>query len=180
YDGLFRRRVRREYSWVNGAWAQSAEARYIYDERLVIQERDGNNLPLVSYTRGTDPSGSRDGAGGIRGLLARTDHGLLTTGNGIPHAFYHSDGNGNITALLNDKQLILARYAYDPFGNILSKAGPLADANTYRFSSQEYHQQSGLLLYLYRAYDPNLQRFINRDPIEEAGGINLYGFSRND
>jgi RHS repeat-associated protein len=68
----------------------------------------------------------------------------------------------------------------DPFGNILSMSGPLADANTYRFSSQEYHQNTGLVLYLYRAYDPNLQRWINRDPIGELGGVNLYRFVSND
>ena len=28
----------------------------------------------------------------------------------------------------------------------------------------------------YRFYDPNLQRWLNRDPIEEHGGFNLYGF----
>src|SRR5207249_10809055 len=94
-------------------------------------------------------------AGGIRGLLARSDHTTISP----THAFYHADDNGNITAMVNDKQLIVARYEYDPFGNILSKSGPVADANTYLFSSQEYHQPSGLLLYLYRAYDPNLQRF---------------------
>ncbi len=68
----------------------------------------------------------------------------------------------------------------DPFGNILSKSGPLADANTYRFSSQDYHQPSGLSLYLYRAYDVNLQRWLNRDPIAEMGGINLYQYCLND
>jgi RHS repeat-associated protein len=56
----------------------------------------------------------------------------------------------------------------------------LADANTYRFSSQEYHQPSGLSLYLYRAYDPNLQRWLNRDPIEELGGNNLYAYVANE
>jgi hypothetical protein len=29
-------------------------------------------------------------------------------------------------------------------------------------------------------YDPNLGRWVNRDPIEEAGGENLYGFVRNN
>src|SRR5436190_23231826 len=29
-------------------------------------------------------------------------------------------------------------------------------------------------------YDPNLGRFINRDPIGEMGGINLYGFVVNN
>jgi RHS repeat-associated protein len=175
YDGLLRRRVRKEYAWVNSNWAISNEVRYIYDGRLVLQERDGNNVTLVSYTRGSDLRGSRQGAGGIGGLLARTDHATVSP----THAFYHADGNGNITALLNDKQVVVARYEYDPFGNTLSKSGPLADANAYRFSSQEYHQPSGLVLYLYRAYDPNLQRFVNRDPIEEDGGINLYGFVAN-
>jgi len=31
-----------------------------------------------------------------------------------------------------------------------------------------------------RYYSPSLGRFINRDPIEEAGGLNLYGFCGND
>jgi uncharacterized protein RhaS with RHS repeats len=29
-------------------------------------------------------------------------------------------------------------------------------------------------------YDPGAQRWLNRDPIEELGGINLYGFLGND
>ncbi len=31
-----------------------------------------------------------------------------------------------------------------------------------------------------RFYDPNLQRWISRDPIGEDGGFNLYGFIGND
>ena len=82
--------------------------------------------------------------------------------------------------MINSQQIIVAKYLYDPFGNILSKSGPLADVNTYRFSSQEYHQNSGLVIYLYRAYDANLQRWLSRDPIEERGGLNLYGFVHNE
>jgi hypothetical protein len=32
---------------------------------------------------------------------------------------------------------------------------------------------------LLRFYEPNLQRWINPDPLEEMGGINLYAFVRN-
>ena len=32
----------------------------------------------------------------------------------------------------------------------------------------------------FRFYDLNMQRFLNRDPIQEQGGINLYGFVGND
>ncbi|MCP5535067.1 MAG: RHS repeat-associated core domain-containing protein [Akkermansiaceae bacterium] len=35
-------------------------------------------------------------------------------------------------------------------------------------------------VYGYRYYDPNVGRWINRDPIEEEGGFNLYGFVNND
>jgi RHS repeat-associated protein len=174
YDGKMRRRIRREYAWSSSAWLQTNEVRYIYDANLVIQEREANNLPAVSYTRGPDLSGTLQGAGGIAGLLARTDHALLTTGDPGAHAYYHADGNGNITALINSSQLIVARYLYDPFGNVLSQSGPLADANVYRFSSKEIHANSGVFYYLYRWYDPTLQRWLNRDPIDEAGGVNLY------
>jgi RHS repeat-associated protein len=156
-------------------WNLASETRYIYDGMLAIQERDGNNVPRVTYTRGLDLSGSLQGAGGIGGLLARTDHSSLTP----YHAFYHADGSGNITALINTNQVVVARYHYDPFGNTLAKSGPLAEANTMRFSSKPIHPPSGMYDFARRWYEPNLQRWLNQDPIEEAGGINLYAFAGN-
>jgi RHS repeat-associated protein len=64
----------------------------------------------------------------------------------------------------------------------------------YRFSSKEYHAASGLYYYLYRWYDPQTQRWLNRDPLGEPGfelvrqaaediqsdGPNLYAFVRNN
>jgi RHS repeat-associated protein len=85
------------------------------------------------------------------------------------HSFYHCDGNGNITMLIDSSQGIVARYLYDAFGNTISASGLLANANVYRFSSKEWHQNSGLAYYGYRYYDPNLQRWLNRDPIGESG-----------
>ncbi len=35
----------------------------LYDGRVVVQERDASNLPLVSYTRGNDLSGDLQGVG---------------------------------------------------------------------------------------------------------------------
>jgi RHS repeat-associated protein len=71
--------------------------------------------------------------------------------------------------LINGSQAVVAKYLYDAFGNTLSLAGPLANANLYRFSSKEAHQNSGLVYYLYRYYDPNLQRWPNKDPLGEPG-----------
>ncbi|HXM04826.1 MAG TPA: RHS repeat-associated core domain-containing protein [Chthoniobacterales bacterium] len=42
-----------------------------------------------------------------------------------------------------------------------------------------YHQRSGLCFAEFRVYDSGLKRWINRDPIGENGGINLYGYVGN-
>ena len=111
--------------------------------------------------------GSLQGAGGIGGLLARShDYG---SGNWSSHSYYHADGNGNVTYLETSAQGEAASYRYDPFGNVVSKSGALADANVYRFSTKELHVKSGLIYYLYRFYSPNWQRWANRDPSGEQG-----------
>jgi RHS repeat-associated protein len=179
YDGLGRVRVRKEYIWYDAyQWYPNGETRYIYDGMRVIQERNSGNTPTVAYTRGNDLSGSLEGAGGIGGLLARS-HGY-SGGNWNTHSFYHADGGGNVTMLLNSLQAGVAQYRYDPFGRTLSQTGDLAAANLYRFSSKELHAKSGMYYYGFRFYEPHLQRWINRDPIGELGGINLYGFVAND
>jgi RHS repeat-associated protein len=76
-------------------------------------------------------------------------------------------------------------YRYDPFGRWLAQTGSYAGANGMRFSSKPWlaHNGSnteGLYYYGYRFYDPLTQRWLNRDPIGERGGINLYAFVGND
>ena len=174
YDGKMRRRIRKEFAWSSylNAWNETNEVHYVYDGNLVIQERDINNLPTVTYTRGKDLSGSLEGAGGIGGLLARTSQAYADASlNG--QSYYHCDGNCNITMLINTSNAVVAKYLYDVFGNTLSKSGLLSDANHYCFSSKERDQNSGLVYYLYRYYDPNLQRWPNRDPIDSPTLIRL-------
>ena len=172
YDGKARRRIRTEATLQAGAWVTNQTFRYLYDGQRVIQERDANNTVLATYTRGLDLSQSLDGAGGIGGLLARTHL-------GNHHFYYHSDANGNVTALINQSTNLVAQYRYDPFGNLVAQTGPLAEGNLYRFSSKEFHQASGLYYYGYRFYDPNLQRWVNRDPSGSKDGPNLHAFCHN-
>jgi RHS repeat-associated protein len=172
YDSLSLRRIRRAYSWQSGAWALTNEVHYIYDGNNVIQERDPNNNVLVTYTRALDLSASLQGAGGIGGLLARTD----TNGT----TYYHSDGSGNVTALMDSNGNMVARYEYDGYGRLIGMWGPMAAPNVYRFSSKEYDAVTGLYYFGGRYYDPVLQRFLNADPIGEAGGVNLYRFCNNN
>jgi len=56
----------------------------------------------------------------------------------------------------------------------------LAEVNPYRFSTKYFDDETELYYYGYRYYSPELGRWLIRDPIEERGGINLYGFIGND
>ncbi|MEI7728027.1 MAG: RHS repeat-associated core domain-containing protein [Verrucomicrobiota bacterium] len=164
------------------SWLLTNEVRYVYDGSLVVQERDSNNIPCVTYSRGLDLSGGFQSAGGIGGLLARTDNALMRrVGSSAlqASAFYHADGNGNITMMVDALQNVVARYQYDPYGNILFINGSLADANTYRFSSKEWDSKTGDYHYHFREYTPSLHRWRNADPVGEYGGVNLYGFVHN-
>jgi RHS repeat-associated protein len=66
------------------------------------------------------------------------------------------------------------KYSYDPYGNRTTVSGTLASDIGY--AGYFYHGVSGLEFALYRAYDPTHGRWLNRDPIGEAGGVNLYAY----
>jgi RHS repeat-associated protein len=178
YDGRMRCRVEKNFAWTGSAWQQTNEVRFVYDGNVIVQHRDANNLPTLTLTRGLDlsgPAGAGQGAGGIGGLLAMSESSAVNA----QHSYFHSDGNGNVTMLINGLQLAVAKYTYDPFGNTLSISGPKALVNRYRFSSKPVHDLSGTYDFLYRRYLPDLQRWLNRDPIEELDGVNLYGYVGN-
>ncbi len=48
------------------------------------------------------------------------------------------------------------------------------------FTGHLYHARSGLYFAAFRAYDPELGRWISKDPIDIAGGINLYAYVEGD
>jgi len=172
YDGLSRRRIVRDHTWASGSWQAAGETRYVCDGYLPVQERDANGNVLVTYTRGLDLSGTFGGAGGIGGLLARTD----SSGS----AFYHADVVGNITSLSDSSGSAVARYLQDPFGRALGMSGPLAGPNVMRHSSMPYYDQADVLGYPLRVYDPRSHGWTSEDPIGEAGGMNLRGFVGNN
>ena len=73
-----------------------------------------------------------------------------------------------------------AHYEYDPFGNTTYQSGCFADENKYRFSTKPIDDQvTGFYYYGYRFYDAENGRWINKDPIAEAGGVNLYSMVDN-
>ncbi|MDR0993723.1 MAG: RHS repeat-associated core domain-containing protein, partial [Verrucomicrobiota bacterium] len=60
-----------------------------------------------------------------------------------------------------------ASYTYSPFGEVLLKEGPFD--SRYQFSTKEYDEPTAMNYYGYRFYNPELGRWINRDPRTELG-----------
>jgi RHS repeat-associated protein len=178
YDHMGRRSTKKVYLWSGGGYSASpsVDLRFIYDAwNLVGELNAANNNPIRSYVWGSDLSRSLQGAGGIGGLLVVRDHGAGT------YHFAGYDGNGNVTVLVNAAdQGLSAQYEYSPFGDVLRATGPLARSNPFRFSTKVLDEETDLVYYGYRYYSPSLLRWMNRDPIEEKGGINLFAFVEND
>lgn len=87
------------------------------------------------------------------------------------------DANGNITSYVDVNGNVAAQYKYSAFGEIISQSG---ESFTHLFSTKPYCPTTGLIEYQFRKYDPVLGRWLSRDPIEEAGGLNLYAFCENN
>jgi len=92
--------------------------------------------------------------------------------------YFTRDHLGSIREMVDDSGTIQARYNYDPYGQRTKISGSL-DAD-FSYAGYYYHAASGLFLTLFRAYDSSSGRWLNRDPIGEAGGINLYQFVGNN
>jgi len=131
------------------------------------------NVPTLTVTRGVDLSGFLQSAGGIGGLLAMTE-------SSGANSYFHADALGNVTALMDASENIVARREFDAFGRTINLTGGKAGVNPFWFSSQLHDEDTDIYSYVRRPYSPTLQRWPNHDPIGERGGINLYGYVANN
>ena len=139
------------------------ETRFVRVGGLCLQERTTSNTVTNAYVW------DMQSPGGIGGLLE------LKQGAG--YYSYLFDGRGNVSALLDSNQAVKNSYKYDPFGALLYKSETVTQP--YQFSTKYYYAGLALNYYGRRFYSPILGRWINRDPIEEEGGLNLYGAMGN-
>jgi RHS repeat-associated protein len=168
------RRIQKIVSPTNGTPYTN---RFLYDGWNVVAILDGANNLLYSFMWGTDLSGSMQGAGGVGGAISMTVYSGANAGT----YFYCYDGNGNVVALVNAANgTVAAQYEYGPFGEVIRATGPMAKVNPFLFQTDFYDWETGKYYVKYRYYDPNTGRFLNRDPEEEDGGLNLYGFVGNN
>jgi RHS repeat-associated protein len=84
--------------------------------------------------------------------------------------YFHGDGLGSVMALTSGVGAIDATARYDAWGNRIASTGTLP---IYGYTGRE-PDETGLIHYRARYYDPSVGRFTQRDPIGLAGGPNLY------
>jgi RHS repeat-associated protein len=185
YDASHRRVQKAVFNWIGSAWTvdTTASRRFLYEGWNLIAEFSLDatltTLSLIrSYTWGLDIARSLADAGGVGALLQIRDHYL-----GKDY-FPSYDGNGNIAALFDadtaQSGACVAAYEYSPYGEIFRCEGTYAKPNPFRFSTKFTDDDTGLVYYGRRYYSPSQGRFLGRDPKQELGGLNLYGFCRNN
>jgi RHS repeat-associated protein len=95
--------------------------------------------------------------------------------------YYSQDQLGSVRGVVGIKgrSEVKTTYDYDPYGYFdgfyTDTAG--TSLTDFRYAGMFYDQQDGLYLTNYRAYEPRKARWLSRDPLKEAAGVNLYSYA---
>lgn len=150
YDGLGRRVQIIEKT--NGV--AYVTNKFVWDGQIMVEQRDltGTNVTKRFFGGGEQISGT--------------------------NYYFTQDHLGSVREMVNSAGAIQYRADYDPYGRLIPVQGTLIP--DFLYAGMYYHAPSGLNLTLYRAYDSDLGRWLSRDPIQEAGGLNLYAYVDNN
>jgi RHS repeat-associated protein len=157
YDGMDRVAYIRQLQ--NGS--ETSFRRFVWCEGRICEERDrsGANVTKRFYGQGV----------------------TLETGSAAGFYYYTRDHLGSIRELTDAGGNVRARYAYDPYGRRTKVGGDL-DAD-FGFAGMFWSSEASLALTHFRAYDPELGRWLSRDPLKNAEvnqGPNLYAYVGNN
>ncbi|MGE0493000.1 MAG: RHS repeat domain-containing protein [Vulcanimicrobiota bacterium] len=106
-------------------------------------------------------------------------HQLLGFDRGGDFRFFLTDGLSSVRVVVDGADgSQLAYYEYDEFGQQIAYSGSVVSPKTYvgGLGVHDDTADTGLLYMRQRHYDPATARFLSRDPIGFAGGLNLYGY----
>lgn len=180
----------------NGNCRTAGTTTYTWDaeDRLVLIERPANLTTEISYdgfgrrarivekNNGAVTSNKTFLWCGLELAEERDASGATVTKRFFPEGeqingtacWFFRDHLGSVRQMVHS---LITSYDYDPYGRRTKQVGSLeAD---FGFTGHYVHAPTGLHLAPFRAYDAGIGRWLSRDPIGEAGGINLYGYVGN-
>ena len=98
--------------------------------------------------------------------------------------YYITNLQGDVMSIVDAQGEVVAEYEYDPYGNILTATGPLADVNPLRYRGYVYDNETQFYYLQSRYYDPEIARFINADAYVSTGqgvlGNNMFAYCHNN
>ena len=98
--------------------------------------------------------------------------------------YYITNLQGDVMSIVDAQGEVVAAYEYDPYGNILTATGPLADVNPLRYRGYVYDNETNFYYLQSRYYDPEIARFLNADSYASTGqgvlGNNMFAYCLNN
>jgi RHS repeat-associated protein len=168
------RRVR-EYQYAATAVRPAIPSKqYIWEGSQIVRERTGTSaidgtVQRTHYTHAfvDQIAATASAAATVSILLPLKDH-LGNVREVLGTNYTYANGKD-----------IVERWDYSAYQKPVRVSGTTVNASLLVIGGYQNHIGSGLQLALYRAYDPELGRWISEDPLGEEGGLNLYGYVGN-
>jgi RHS repeat-associated protein len=134
------------------AWERSAKSWVDY-----LYEPGASFVPMVQLRR--EAEGNKWGA--------------------VRKAWYQCDHLGTPMELTDERGKIVWEGRYKAFGGATATSLD-GFTNNIRFQGQYFDDESGLHYNRYRYYDPGAGRYVSKDPIALAGGMNKFSYSNQN
>lgn len=94
--------------------------------------------------------------------------------------YYYEDHLGSVRELTDSTGTIKTRYTFDPYGQVIETFVSGSVSAAMQYAGMYMHERSALNLTLNRQLNASVGRWLSRDPMGLAGGINMYGYVRNN
>jgi RHS repeat-associated protein len=144
---------------------------FLYDDTRILEDQDSGGTTQATYTFGN-----------------YVDE-VLTMDRAGKTYYYHPNALFDVEAVTDSSGAAVERYMYDAYGEpaVLDGAyNPVpfnswgtphsAISNEYLFTGRQLDEEAGLYFYRARYYDCAKGRFLERDPLGYAQGMNLYEY----
>ena len=161
----------------------SSELEYVHDPlgRRIAKKINGSVVEKYLWQGLTRLLAVYDGA---NNLLMRFEYAdgrmpIALTAEGVTYYLAY-DQVGSLRVVADSSGNVVKSLQYDSFGNIINDTNPSFEV-PFGFAGGLHDQNTGLVRFGYRDYDPDIGRWTAKDPIVFAGGnTDLYGYVLND
>lgn len=128
---------------------------------------------------GTNPVIEMDASGSVAATNTFSNRSVISRRVSTFSVLYAFDSEGNVSQRTDASGTVLSNHLFAAHGVNLSGGG--SDPFSYKAEFGYYSDtETGLQLLTNRYYDAANGRFLTRDPISYAGGINLYSYVANN